>query len=203
MNYKNQLVLTGALDDVGAPIRATSGSSYRLGLEIDADITLNDQFSIRPNFALSDNKNRDFFTSINGTVTNLGNTNLSFSPGLIIGNIFTYKPIENLQISVLTKYVGKQYMSNLNSAVSDADLLDGFTRSDLNIIYRIEPKSIFKSIDLTVLVNNIFNELYVDRGYYGTFDDTWSVEGETTTLDFAGFYPQAGINFLAGITLNF
>jgi iron complex outermembrane receptor protein len=202
MNYKNQLVLTGAIDDVGAPIRATSGSSYRLGLEIDADITLNEQFSIRPNIAISDNKNRDFFTSINGAVTDLGNTNLSFSPGLIIGNIFTYKPTENLQMSVLTKYVGKQYMSNLNSVVSDADVLDGFTRSDLNIVYRIEPKSIFKSIDLTLLVNNIFNELYVDRGYYGTFDFA-DDNGNTVTGDFAGFYPQAGINFLAGITLNF
>ena len=60
MNYKNQLVLTGALDDVGAPIRATSGNSYRLGLEIDADITLSDQFSIKPNAAFSSNKNKDF-----------------------------------------------------------------------------------------------------------------------------------------------
>ena len=201
MNYKNQLVLTGAIDDVGAPIRATSGSSYRLGLEIDADITLNDQFSIRPNVAFSDNRNRDFFTSINGVVTDLGNTNLSFSPGFIAGNIFTYQATDNFQMSLLTKFVGKQYMSNLSSAVSDADVLDGFSRTDFNVVYRIQPKSIFKSIDLTLLVNNIFNELYVDRGYYGTFD--FEDSGNTITGDFAGFYPQAGINFLAGITLNF
>ena len=205
MNYKNQLVLTGALDDVGAPIRATSGSSYRLGLEIDADITLSEQFSIRPNIAISENKNRDFFITRDGneTPTSLGNTDISFSPNIIAGNIITFKPIDNFQVSLLTKYVGQQFMSNLNSAISNADVLDGFTRSDLNIIYRIVPKSIFKSIDLTLLINNIFNELYVDRGYYGTFDDTWSVANETTTLDYAGFYPQAGVNFIAGITLNF
>ena len=60
MNYKNQLVLTGAIDDVGAPVRATSGKSYRLGLEIDADIKFNEQFSIKPNAAFSTNKNEDF-----------------------------------------------------------------------------------------------------------------------------------------------
>ncbi|MDB2385533.1 TonB-dependent receptor [Polaribacter sp.] len=202
MDYKNQLVLTGAIDDVGAPVRATSGSSYRLGLEIDADITLNDQFSIRPNFALSDNRNRDFFTSVNGVVTNLGNTDLSFSPSVIVGNIFTFKATDNLQMALLTKYVEKQYLSNLNSAVSDADVLDSFTKTDFNLIYRIEPTSVFKSIDLTLLVNNIFDNLYVDRGYYGTFD-FGDDDGNTITGDFAGFYPQAGINFLAGITLNF
>jgi len=203
MNYKNQLVLTGAIDDVGAPLRATSGSSYRLGLEIDADIAINSQFSTRPNIALSDNKNKSFFSPINGILTDLGNTDISFSPSIVAGNIITYKPIDNFQVSLLTKYVDQQFMSNLNSAISNADVLDGFSRSDVNIIYSIVPKSIFKSIDLALLINNIFNKLYVDRGYYGTFDDTWSVADEITTLDYAGFYPQAGINFLAGITLNF
>ena len=60
MNYKNQLVLTGALNDVGSPIRATSGKSYRLGLEVDADIRISDQFSITPNIAISSNKIRRF-----------------------------------------------------------------------------------------------------------------------------------------------
>ncbi|MGB5227970.1 MAG: TonB-dependent receptor, partial [Eudoraea sp.] len=33
MRYKDQLVLTGELNDVGAPLRANVGDSYRLGLE--------------------------------------------------------------------------------------------------------------------------------------------------------------------------
>jgi len=203
MNYKNQLVLTGALDDVGAPVRATSGDSYRLGLEIDADITISDQFSIKPNAAFSSNKNRDFYSQIDGTLQNLGNTDLSFSPDIVAGNLFIYKPVENLQFTFLSKFVGKQFMSNLGSKVSDNDLLDSFFTSDFNIVYQITPNRIFKSIVFTALVNNIFNTEYVDRGYYGTYDDTWSVSNETTTLDYAGYYPQATRNFLMGVTLKF
>ncbi|AOW18273.1 TonB-dependent receptor [Polaribacter vadi] len=203
MDYKDQLVLTGALDDVGQPIRATSGSSYRLGLEIDADIRISDKFSIKPNAAFSNNKNRDFVTEIDGNLQNLGNTDLSFSPEVIAGNMFIYNPLENLQFTFLSKYVGQQLMSNLNSAVSDNDVLDSFFTSDINVVYQIKTNKIFKSITLTALVNNIFNAEYVDRGYYYTYDDTWSNPGTATTVDGAGFYPQATRNFLVGATLNF
>lgn len=203
MNYKNQLVLTGALDGVGAPIRATSGKSYRLGLEIDAAIRISDEFSIRPNAAFSSNKNKKFVAPINGELTNLGNTNLSFSPDVVIGNMLTYIPTDNLQFSFLSKYVGKQYMSNLNSEVSENDILDSFFTSDLNAVYEIETSKIFKSIVVTALINNIFNKEYVDRGYYYTYDDTWSAPGETTTLDGVGYYPQATRNFLIGLNLKF
>ena len=205
MDYKNQLVLTGALDDVGAPVRATSGSSYRLGLEIDADIRLNDYFSIRPNAAFSSNKNRSFFITRDGVAEPqaLGKTDLSFSPDVVVGNIFTYKPLENLQFSFLSKYVGKQFMSNFSSAISDNDVLDNFFTSDFNVVYEIKPTKIFKSIVFSALVNNIFNKEYVDRGYYYTFDDTWSNAGVTTTVDGAGYYPQATRNFLVGVSLKF
>jgi iron complex outermembrane receptor protein len=202
MDYDNQLVLTGAIDDVGQPIRATSGSSYRLGLEIDAEIRLSDKFSVRPNVAFSQNKNRDFFSTINGTLQDLGNTDITFSPNVVVGNIFTYQPVENFQVSFLSKYVGEQLMSNLNSAVTNADVLAGFFTSDLNLVYQINTKNIFKSITLTALVNNIFDEKYVDRGYYGTFD-FGDGNGNTITGDFAGFYPQATRNFLLGATLRF
>ncbi|MDG1397684.1 MAG: TonB-dependent receptor [Polaribacter sp.] len=202
MDYNNQLVLTGAIDDVGQAIRATSGSSYRLGLEIDADITLSDKFSIRPNASFSTNKNRDFFSTINGSLQDLGNTDITFSPNVVIGNIFTYKPLDNFQVSFLSKYVGEQLMSNLNSAVTSADVLNSFFTSDLNVVYQINTEKIFKSITLTALVNNIFNTEYVDRGYYGTFD-YGDGNGGTITGDFAGFYPQATTNFLIGATLRF
>jgi iron complex outermembrane receptor protein len=203
MDYKNQLVLTGALDDVGAPIRETSGNSYRLGLEIDADITINDQFSIKPNAAFSSNKNKNFVAQVNGTLKDLGNTNLSFSPDVVVGNILVYNPLEYLQISFLSKFVGKQFMSNFSSTVSNNDVLDSYFTSDLNIIYEMKPTKIFKSIVFSALVNNIFNKEYVDRGYYYTYDDTWSNSGTTTTLDGAGFFPQATRNFLIGVTLRF
>lgn len=203
MNYRNQLVLTGAIDNVGQPIRATSGSSYRLGIEIDADFELSKNWFWKPNVAISSNRNRDFVSSINGTLESLGNTNISFSPGAVVGNMITYAPKQNLQFTFLSKYVGKQLMSNLGSRVSNADVLKGFFTSDMNIVYEMKVKSFFKSLTFTALINNIFNAKYVDRGYYYTYDDTWSNPGSTTTLDGAGFYPQATRNLLLGATLRF
>ena len=202
MSYKNQLVLTGAIDDVGAPIRATSGKSYRLGLEIDADVKLNDQFSIKPNAAFSTNKNEDFTAPINGNLINLGNTPLSFSPNVIVGNMLVYQPIKNLQISFLSKYVGKQFMSNLNSNVSKLDVLDSYFTSDLNFVYEIATKKVFDAIIISGIINNIFDTEYVDRGYYYTYDYP-DGNGNTITGDGAGYYPQATRNFLVGVTLKF
>ncbi|MDG2437458.1 MAG: TonB-dependent receptor [Polaribacter sp.] len=203
MDYKNQLVLTGAIDDVGAPIRTTSGNSYRLGLEIDADLTLSDKFSMKPNVAFSSNKNKNLIAQIDGKLENLGNTNLSFSPDIVVGNIFLYNPLENLQISFLSKFVGKQFMSNFSSTVSSNDVLDSFFTSDFYVVYEIKPAKIFLSVVFSALINNLFNTEYVDRGYYYTYDDTWSAANQTTTLDGAGYYPQATRNFLVGVTFKF
>ena len=204
MNYQNQLVLTGAIDNnTGEPLRASSGKSYRFGLEIDANITISNQFSMLPNISLSRNRNKDFNAEINGQLENLGNTPITFSPDVVFGNSFVYKPKENLQIAFLSKYVGKQFMSNLNSKVSELDVLEGFFTSDLNVVYEIETSSIFESITFTGLINNIFNKEYVDRGYYYTYDDTWSNPGTKTTVDGSGYYPQATRNFLLGVTFKF
>jgi len=200
MEYKDQLVLTGAIDDTGDFIRATSGKSYRLGLEIDGKIKLNNQFSWQPNIAISSNKNIDFVTSWNGNLENLGTTNISFSPNIVAGNSFTYAPNTKMYISLLSKYVGEQYMGNIDNISSK---LESYFINDLNFSYEIKPKKIVKSIVFNALINNIFNVEYISNGYYYTYDDTWSVPGETTTLDGAGYYPQATRNFLVGATLKF
>ena len=201
MNYSNQLVLTGEIDDVGAPIRATSGNSYRLGLEIDSDIKIGQNFSIRTNAAISSNKNRDFKASINGNLESLGNTPISFSPNLIVGNILTYEANEKLQFSFLSKYVGKQYMSNLNSNITNQDVLESYFTSDINLGYTIETKKVFTSIVINAIINNIFNKKYVDRGYYYTYDYPDN-NGNIITGDGAGYYPQATTNFLIGISFK-
>ncbi|MDB9723536.1 TonB-dependent receptor [Polaribacter sp.] len=205
MDYKNQLVLTGALNDVGAPIRATSGSSYRLGTEIDADIRISDKISIRPNATFSANKNRDFFITKDGNTTpqSLGNTDLSFSPDVIVGNVFTYTPLKNVQLSILSKYVSEQFMSNFSSEVSANDVLESYFTSNLNIVYTLNTNKLFKSVVFTALVTNLFDTEYVDRGYYYTFDDDYSNPGTVTTVDGAGYYPQATRNFLIGATFRF
>ena len=201
MAYKDQLVLTGAIDDVGARVRANSDKSYRLGLEIDAAIKLSNKFSIQPNIAISDNKNQDFVTLLDGELRNLGDTNISFSPNIVGGNAFTYQPAKNLQFSLLSKYVGEQYMGNIDA---ESSKLESYFVNDINIIYEINPTKIFKSIVLTALVNNIFDQEYVSNGYFGSFDfpDPTSPTG-TRTGNFSGFYPQATINFLLGATFRF
>ena len=200
MRYKDQLVLTGEIDDVGAPIRTTSGKSYRVGLELESSIQLSDKLIIRPNLAISSNINQDFIASRDGELVNLNNTNISFSPGIVAGNSINYRLKDNFQFAILSKYVGEQYMGNVDS---DFSKLDSYFINDLNIVYEIKTKKIFKSIVLTALVNNIFNVKYVSNGYYYSFDDTWTSPGNTTTIEGTGYYPQATTNFLIGATLKF
>ena len=200
MFYKNQLVLTGIIDDVGNPIRRTSGESYRFGLEIDANILISNQWSIKPNITLSRNKNKEFKASIDGDLIALGDTNISYSPNIIIGNMITYQPINNFQINLLSKFVGQQYMGNIDSKAS---ILNSYFVNDLNVSYNINNIPIFKSIVFNGLINNIFNKKYVSNGYFYTYDDTWTTPGETITIEGAGYYPQAEINFLLGVTLRF
>ena len=182
MAYKDQLILTGTLDDVGSPIRSNSENSYRLGLEVDAAILVSKKISLRPNLTLSRNQNIDL--AVSGQ--NYGTKDISYSPSVIAGNSLIYKPTESLQIVWLQKYVGQQYMNNIESA--ESKLADYFI-NDLNVSYEIKPKSIFKSIVIKGLVNNILDKKYSSNGYM------WDV--------YPYYYPQAGTNFLAGLTLKF
>ena len=200
MDYKDQLVLTGALDDVGAPIRATSGKSFRFGLEMDAMIKVSEKLKLFPNMALSTNKNKDFVSSIDGELVNLGTTNISFSPDIIVGNKLEYSPFKNLQFGMLSKYVGSQYMGNVDSKVSK---LDSYFVNDLVITYSLDDLPYMKSVVLTGMVNNIFDAEYSSNGYYYTYDDDWSEPGTITTIEGTGYYPQAKLNFLVGATVKF
>jgi iron complex outermembrane receptor protein len=187
MKYKDQLVLTGGLNDVGSPIRQNSGDSYRLGLEVDAKIQFAEKWSISPNFTLSSNKNVDFVSDASGSLVNLGNTNIAYSPDFIAGNILTFAPVNSFRVSWLSKFVSDQYLNNIDD--KSGELKDYFV-NDLNATYEIKMNSIFKSITINVLANNIFNVDYVSNG-----------------ADYGGgyvyYYPQAGANFLAGLTLKF
>jgi len=182
MGYRDQLILTGRLDDVGAPIRANTEKSYRLGFEFDATIAITDRFTLRPNFTLSSNKNVDL--AVEGEY--YGTTKIAYSPEVIAGNVIVYKPIEGLYLSLLQKYVGEQYMNNIE--LPAAKLADYFV-NDFNASYEIKPNSIFKSITITALVNNIFDKKYVSNGAM------WDI--------YPYYYPQAGTNFLIGLNLKF
>jgi iron complex outermembrane receptor protein len=200
MKYKNQLVLTGALNDVGSPLRENVGDSYRLGLELDANFYISNKWVLRPNITLSKNKNQNYYFQKDGDLINFGTTNIAFSPNIVAGNCLTFAPSENLQFSILSKFVGQQFMGNIDAANSE---LPSYFVNDLNVSYEIQPKKVFKSVLFSLLVNNLLNAKYVSNGYYYTYDDTSTNPGNTITRDGAGYYPQAGVNFLAGISLKF
>ena len=200
MLYNEQLVLTGELDDVGSPIRTNSGSSYRMGIEAEARIKLSEFFLMNTNVTLSSNKNKQTLSKFDGKIVDFGKTNISFSPDFIASNTIVFSPKDNLDISFLSKYVGKQYMGNIDA---DNSILDSYFVNDLNLNYKINPNKTFKEIIISGLINNVLDKEYVSNGYYYTYDDTWSVPGQTKTMDGAGYYPQATRNFLIGITLKF
>ncbi|MBP6557553.1 MAG: TonB-dependent receptor, partial [Flavobacterium sp.] len=200
MNYLNQLVLTGALNDVGSPIFTNSGKSYRLGLEIESVIAITDKLILNPNVTLSQNKNRDFNFQRDGVLQNLGSTTIAFSPNVVVGNSIAFLPVKDFQIALLSKFVGEQYMGNIDSQKSK---LEAYFVNDLNASYEWKINKRVKSIIFSALVNNLFDLEYESNGYFYTYDDDWSNPGSVTTLEGAGFYPQSGINFLAGMTLKF
>jgi iron complex outermembrane receptor protein len=91
-------------------------------------------------------------------------------------------------------------MGNIDSETSR---LEAYTVSDLNVNYRILPKSLFKEINVSLLLNNFLGTKYVSNGYFYTLDDDYSVPGVVSTVEGAGYYPQARFNFLAGLSLRF
>ena len=199
MLYNEQLVLTGELDDVGTPIRTNSGSSYRKGIELEAGLKLSEDFLINSNLTLSSNKNKQILSNFDGEIFNFGKTNISFSPDIIASNSIVFSPNDNLMISFLSKYVGKQYMGNTDAVNS---ILDSYFVNNINFSYTLNSNRIFDEIIISGLVNNILNKEYVSNGYYYTYEDTWSNPGQVKTLDGAGYYPQAERNFLIGLTLK-
>jgi iron complex outermembrane receptor protein len=195
MIYDNQLIQTGGLNDVGEYLRENVKDSYRVGLEIDANVKVSKKFNINQNLTISSNKIKNFILDRDGAQRNIGTTNIAFSPNIIAGNTLSYNLTESFQVSLLSKFVGEQYLSNTDT---EASLLDNYFTSDLNFIYELKTNSIFKSIVFSGVVNNLFDKEYVDRGY--TYLDYWT---GPTSFEVQGYYPQATRNFLVGLTLNF
>ena len=199
MGYKNQLVLTGALDDVGSPIRENSGKSYRTGIELESVYKATNKLNISANISFSENKNVDYKTNYNGVITDWGDTDISFSPNVISSAGIQFSASQDLTFTLLNKFVGNQYMSNTESNISK---LSSYSTTDLNILYTIKNSAYFSEIIVTAMINNIFNKEYVSNGYYYTYDDTWSDPNLITTIEGTGYYPQAKRNFLLGLTFK-
>ena len=143
----------------------------------------------QPNLALSRNENLDYFFQRDGQLSNLGTTKLAYSPSLIAGNALVFVPNTNFQLALLSKYISTQYMGNIDSKTSE---LPAYFVSDLNASYRWTPEKWFQEVQLSLLVNNLFNDQYVSNGYFLRMT-ILGQSGETTTIEGAGYYPQEQI----------
>lgn len=198
MNYKDQLVLTGAVNDVGAYTRQNIPDSYRLGLELGGTVRVG-KLDWQGNLTLSRNK-IDEFTLFLDDFDNGGqvqetytDTDIAFSPSVIVGSQATLTPLEGLEVSLLSKYVGEQYLDNTQS---ESRKLEAYFVNDLRFRYRFSVKP-FKEVSLSLLVNNFLDEKYESNGY--TFG--YIAGGQTVFENY--YYPQAGTNFLAGVQVRF
>ncbi|MBL7884028.1 MAG: TonB-dependent receptor [Bacteroidia bacterium] len=199
MQYKNQLVLTGEINDVGAYNRSNVANSYRQGIEAEFGVQPVKWFTWTANATLSKNKIKNFKEYIDNYDTwgqdsiEYSETDIAFSPSLIASSILTFEPIKNLRINYITKYVGKQFLDNTSN---DTRKLNAYIIDDLRINYSFKTK--WKSeLGFVVSVNNIFNKTYESNGY------TWGYIYDNKRVVENFYYPQAGTNFMAGLSLKF
>lgn len=198
MIYEDQLVLTGQRDINGYEIRRNIGESYRVGIEFDSSIKVNNKLNIETNFSFSENKNKDFYSTFDGNLKNYGNTDLAYSPNLIANNIINFNPNKKVLISLRSKYVGEQFFAQTNSPISK---LESFFINDINFIHDMDLPNISDDIKLKVLVNNLFDHKYSAYGGYYTYDVP---EGNgLKTYEGTYYYPQSGINLLIGLDIKF
>jgi len=199
MYYKDQLVLNGKVNDVGSYTRTNVDDSYRLGLELEMGYKPSKKWHFTANAAFSRNKILAFSEFIDnfddGTQAEnrFSNSDIAFSPNIIAGARASYFPIENLEISLIGKYVGKQYLDNTQN---ENRTIQAFSYANLRINYVIKRK-LFKEIHLGLLVNNISNNLFENNGY------TFSYIFENALITENYYYPQAGINFLGSVKFKF
>lgn len=211
MRYKDQLVLTGKLTEVGEYARVNVPKSYRLGLETDAAYQVSDLFGVAGNVSISKNKITAFTEHIDNwdtwaqeTIVHK-NTNLAFSPNVTAALALNFSFLEKkLNASLANKYVGKQFLDNTSN---DLTALDAYLYNDLQLNYLLAKNKIEYLLNLKI--NNLFNRKYsangwayryrTDNEYLGPYDQR---EGNGTYSQ-VGFYPQAGINFLLGLVVKF
>ena len=189
MSYKDQLVLTGALDDVGNSLRQNVESSFRLGIELSATSQVTKFIYWNINTTLSQNKIKSFEERVDPIVIPHENTDIAFSPSIIVGNAFLYRPSDELEVELSTKFVGKQYLDNTSN---EDRKLDPYTYSNLRVAYDWDPNFI-EGLKLTLQVNNILNAKYNSNGYTFSYDI-----GTDTPYTENYVYPQAGIHFMLG-----
>ncbi len=199
MRYTDQLVMTGKINDIGVPIMTNVPKSYRLGLEIIGSAQITRDLAWEANLTLSHNKIRNFTEYVDDWDTglqrsfHLGTTDISFSPPVIANNVFRYQLLNALEVSWVARFVGKQYIDNTSS---EERKLDPYFVNDVILTMNFKSRA-FKKFEVKGVVNNLFNAKYETNAWVYQY----YLNDRHQVID--GYFPQAGINFLLGVTLRF
>ena len=208
MLYKDQLVTTGFINDVGAPVRENVSKSYRSGIELDAKWKPIEEFTWSAAAAFSKSIINDYtyyvdiydedvkgnWLIVDQKVETLKNTTIAMSPNVVLSNEFSYQPISNVEIAFISKYVGRQFLDN---TASNDKSISPFFVNDLRLHYNTTFKGL-KNVGLTLRVNNLFDELYEANGYtFGYYNPSGALE----TYNY--YFPQATRNFMLGLNMRF
>ncbi|MBT6764342.1 MAG: TonB-dependent receptor, partial [Prolixibacteraceae bacterium] len=199
MCYKNQLVLTGEINDVGAPIMANVDKSYRTGFELQAGLKITRTLQWTGNSTFSQNKILYFTEHLDNWDTwgqesyKLGTTDLAFSPNIVANSQLIFEPVKNLSLRFISSFVGKQFIDNSSS---EDRILDAYFVNNLNAAYSFGTK-LFKEITVHLMVNNLFNEIYESNAWVYSY----ILGGERYKMD--GYFPQAGTHFIFGLNFKF
>lgn len=203
MNYKNQLVPTGKINDVGASILTNVSESYRTGVEVESLWRINEKLSWMANVTFSSNKIRKFdeviydygedFDEFNEVIQVHRSTNIAFSPSVIAGSAFMFVPAPGFELAWMSKYVGQQFLDNTSHTSRS---MKAYFINDLRIGYSWKPTGM-QAISLSGLVNNVLDVEYVSNGY------TYGYLGGPTEYRQNFYYPQAGRNFMIMLALKF
>jgi iron complex outermembrane receptor protein len=203
MQYDNQLIVTGQINSVGAYTRVNVPSSYRLGIELQGTARLANWVNIAANATFSMNKIKAFteyedvydstYTWTGQQQINHKNTDIAYSPDVIIGASVNFIPVKNASISLISKYVSRQYMDNTSSL--NRSLTDYYTEN-ARISYSLQ-NVVAKQIDIILQVNNLFSTKYNASGY--TYTDIES----GTPVTYNNYFPMALINYMVGVNMHF
>ena len=198
MYYVDQLILTGKINDVGAAVMSNVDKSFRTGIELSTTYRPVRWFEWKINGTFSMNKIFDYTEYVDDwdsgqqRVRKLGMTDISFSPNIVAANEFHFIPIKNFDISLITKYVSRQYIDNSSNR---AYTINPYCVSNLHLNYRIITKPV--EISIFFHINNLFNTKYESNAWLYRY----ILDGKECSMD--GYFPQAGINFMGGVSLKF
>ena len=214
MDYNNQLALTGKINDVGAYTRTNVKSSYRQGIEIDGSYEVSKKLIFDGNLTLSSNKIIDYNEYIDNwdtgeqEIINYEESDLAFSPNIIWSTILSYDISKNLNIELISKYVGEQFIDNTSS---NDRMLNDYLVNHSRITYNWQ-NNLFKTAKITFQINNILNNKYVSNAWvYRFISDYWDPRSEDPYINKdaqrgynqASYFPEALRNFMLSITLGF